>query len=334
MNLVKQPNRLFIKKKKVVLREEFMELTKDLSQALVLSQMMYWTKKIDNLNDLILEENKRLAEHGQMQIEYFHGWIWKSARQMKEELFNSMSEDTIQRAFSALSEKGIFVKRRNPKFKYDRTLQYRIDLVLLRRRLKDIGIEFTDFQLNTIPHGAELNPLIAELKPSNAVTIPEITIENTLENIKPLTPLKGEVENSAEASSSTNDFFNTNESQRATAQASEAKASDSRPPRSMKTQGLRKSSVPPPKPDGITEQTWEAFCDIRKEKKAKITPAVLNIIQSEAQKAGWPLEDALRECVLRGWRGFKAEWVSNQKKPQPTNQSFEEIDWSTVKPNL
>ena len=142
------------------------------------------------------------------------------------------------------------------------------------------------------------------------------------------------VENSAEASSSTNDFFNTNESQRATAQASEAKASDSKPPRSMKTQGLRKSSVPPPKPDGITEQTWEAFCDIRKEKKAKITPAVLNIIQSEAQKAGWPLEDALRECVLRGWRGFKAEWVSNQKKPQQTNQSFEEIDWSTVKPNL
>ena len=37
-------------------------------------------------------------------------------------------------------------------------------------------------------------------------------------------------------------------------------------------------------------------------------------IQKEADKAGFSLEDALKEVVVRNWQGFKAEWVL----PKPT----------------
>jgi hypothetical protein len=43
-----------------------------------------------------------------------------------------------------------------------------------------------------------------------------------------------------------------------------------------------------------------------------LTETALDGIQREAQKAGWTLESALQECVVRGWRGFKAEWVMNR----------------------
>jgi uncharacterized protein YecA (UPF0149 family) len=33
----------------------------------------------------------------------------------------------------------------------------------------------------------------------------------------------------------------------------------------------------------------------------------------EAQKAGWSLEDALKETIVRNWQSFKAEWVDKNQ---------------------
>jgi hypothetical protein len=304
MNPVKQPTRLFIKKRKVVLREDFMALTKDINQALVLSQMLYWTKKIDDLNDMILEENKRLAEHGQPQIEYFHGWIWKSARQMKDELFNSLSEDAIQRAFATLAEKGIFVKRRNPNFKYDRTLQYRIDLILLRRMLKDIGVDFTDFQLDSIPHCAESITQATVSTPCIAETIPEITIEITSKN-NPLTPFQGEEESSAMASHSSVDktqpnLFQTypNEANASGSATAELKSADGKKkaPHSEAPPRTRKSRESKPVDEKfISElQRLNPDKDVEREIKAAQT---------------WLLSRPDRKYT----RGFLANWVIRSK---------------------
>lgn len=62
---------------------------------------------------------------------------------------------------------------------------------------------------------------------------------------------------------------------------------------------------------GISQQVAEDYMKVRKDKNAKsFTQTALDGIKQEAEKAGWPLENALRECVIRGWVGFKAEWVN------------------------
>lgn len=66
------------------------------------------------------------------------------------------------------------------------------------------------------------------------------------------------------------------------------------------------------KPEEVSDLVWQEFIAHRKAKKAKVTPLVMDIIIKEAKAAGWPLEDALKECIARGWQSFKAEWV--QKK--------------------
>lgn len=61
--------------------------------------------------------------------------------------------------------------------------------------------------------------------------------------------------------------------------------------------------------NGVDEQTAADFLEIRIAKKSPLTKTALEAIKLEADKAGFPLENAIRECVLRGWQGFKAAWV-------------------------
>jgi hypothetical protein len=199
--------------KKAVLREDMMALTQEVTQAMVLGQMLYWTKTLDKVNDWLFEENKRLSEVELPQHEYNYGWIYKSAREMREDLMNAFSEDAIQRAFSALVTKGVLMKRNNPIVRYDRKLQYRIDMVYLRRLLKDRGYEMTDFQLATIPQEAAFIPQGAVCITQGAETITEINTKiKNKENL--LTSLKEEEESSAMASHSSipkTDLFQTEE---------------------------------------------------------------------------------------------------------------------------
>jgi hypothetical protein len=63
-------------------------------------------------------------------------------------------------------------------------------------------------------------------------------------------------------------------------------------------------------PEGVSQQVWDSFVKQRKTKKAQVTQLVIDGIQKQAHIAGWTLEDALNEVVVRNWQSFKAEWVA------------------------
>ena len=69
-----------------------------------------------------------------------------------------------------------------------------------------------------------------------------------------------------------------------------------------------------PKPESVTQETWDAFVQQRKTKKAQITQLVLDSIAKQASLASWSLEDALKEIVVRNWTSFNAEWVKGKPK--------------------
>ena len=79
-------------------------------------------------------------------------------------------------------------------------------------------------------------------------------------------------------------------------------------------------------PDGVSVLVWRDFVQLRKDKKSKLTQTALDGIASEARKAGWELEAALRECCSRGWVGFKAEWVApGKQKPESYRERDERL---------
>jgi len=62
-------------------------------------------------------------------------------------------------------------------------------------------------------------------------------------------------------------------------------------------------------PIGVSDSVFQEFKSLRKAKKAPITERAIDGIRTEAEKAGWTLEQAMTECLVRGWTGFKADWV-------------------------
>jgi uncharacterized protein YdaU (DUF1376 family) len=68
------------------------------------------------------------------------------------------------------------------------------------------------------------------------------------------------------------------------------------------------------RPDEVTEQTWNDYVQLRKQKRADLTATALDALKREAQKVGWSLDAVLQECIVRGWTGFKAGWVQEREK--------------------
>jgi hypothetical protein len=65
-------------------------------------------------------------------------------------------------------------------------------------------------------------------------------------------------------------------------------------------------------PVRVSDSVWQEFVSHRKSKKARVTQLVIDGIQKEATIAGWSLEDALKETIVRNWQSFKADWVKDE----------------------
>jgi hypothetical protein len=70
-------------------------------------------------------------------------------------------------------------------------------------------------------------------------------------------------------------------------------------------------------PDGVSDSVWQDFKTLRAKLRAPITATSMAGIVREAERAGVTLEVALRTCCERGWRGFKADWMAEQKAGEP-----------------
>ena len=96
---------------------------------------------------------------------------------------------------------------------------------------------------------------------------------------------------------------------------SEGNATHNTLPITQDTEHKKKATSVAP-PEGVSDSVWQEFKSLRKAKKAPITQRAIDALTNEASKAGWTLEKALEECIVRGWQAFKADWVV---KPNPAD---------------
>jgi len=90
----------------------------------------------------------------------------------------------------------------------------------------------------------------------------------------------------------------------------------------------------PPAPDDllseIDPQIVADFKALRTKHKAPITKTAIQGIVREAEKAGLTLEGALRICCERGWRGFKAEWITQHASQAGRGQGASTVYGQTM----
>ena len=65
---------------------------------------------------------------------------------------------------------------------------------------------------------------------------------------------------------------------------------------------------------GVTEQVAEDWLKVRKEAKASNTETAFKGILREIEKTGLSADECIRVAAENSWRGFKAEWLFNQRK--------------------
>jgi len=86
-----------------------------LNEAIALQQIHYW---------LVNQKNKGYEQDG-------YKWVYNTYKEWQENNFPFWSENTVQRIFASLEEKGLVISIQPMKSKYDRTKYYRIDYTKL-----------------------------------------------------------------------------------------------------------------------------------------------------------------------------------------------------------
>ncbi len=134
--------------KRVVIKEELVELTGDYRPAIILNQFIYWTERMKDTDKYIQEETERaLKENIEVNIESSKGWIYKTSEELNEEIMLNMSNATIRKYIKQLIEKGYMQERRNPKYKWDKTMQYRVDIYKIQLDLAKLGYALEGYRL-------------------------------------------------------------------------------------------------------------------------------------------------------------------------------------------
>ena len=104
-----------------------------------------------------------------------------------------MSVPTIRKYIKQLVEKGYLIQRRNPKYKWDKTMQYRVDLYKVQLDLGKLGYVLDGFKLlpnikiveeiEIVEEVKEENEDIKENENKEAPTFAEVEAEENLENL-------------------------------------------------------------------------------------------------------------------------------------------------------
>ena len=172
--------------KRVVIKEELVELTGDFRPAIILNQFIYWIERMYDTDKYIREENERALKHDlKVNMEESKGWIYKTAEELNNELMVGMSKATIGKYIKQLVEAGYLSQRRNPKYKWDKTLQYRVDLYKIQKDLAKLGYALEGYKLLPgikISDVAEVED-IKEIEEDNkkAPTLPQVEANEELE---------------------------------------------------------------------------------------------------------------------------------------------------------
>lgn len=143
------------KLKRAVIKEELVILTGSLNEAIVLNQLIFWSERAKDSDNFLQEEiarAKRFNDGTAMDPEdikktLLSGWVYKTAEEMLEETMLTCSRQTMDRIFKSLTEKGFIDKRRNPKYKWDKTWQYRVNLQFLSQALIELGYVLEGYSL-------------------------------------------------------------------------------------------------------------------------------------------------------------------------------------------
>jgi hypothetical protein len=134
---------------RAVIKEEYVVITGDMMEAVILNQMIYWSERVGDFDKFIAEEQARQSQEAPIEntMPLLHGWIHKSSLELKEEIMSMDSAKTISRKLDNLVAKGFLDRRNNPQALYDRKYQYRVNFTVIIEALAQEGYTLEGYKV-------------------------------------------------------------------------------------------------------------------------------------------------------------------------------------------
>ena len=167
--------------KRAMIKEELVALTGDLEKAIILNQLLYRSERVKDFDKFLMEE-KMVAEINRDidRLELINGWIYKDMEELKEETMITYSISTLSRKMNDLIKSGWIYRRRNPKHRWDKRYQYRVNLIKISMDLIKIGYTLQGYKIDLqMLINANLQNDSSNLHSDGAIS--EITTETTIE---------------------------------------------------------------------------------------------------------------------------------------------------------
>lgn len=134
------------KLKRAVIKEELIAITGNFIDAVILNQFIYWSERVKDFDEYIKQENDRATKCGQNPQDLTGGWIYKTADDMSSETMLGLSASNMRLHIKTLEKLGFISERTNPKYKWDRTKQYRVNLNEIFASLAEHGYTLDGYQ--------------------------------------------------------------------------------------------------------------------------------------------------------------------------------------------
>ncbi|MBY9013618.1 MAG: hypothetical protein KGD70_14685 [Candidatus Lokiarchaeota archaeon] len=140
------------KLKRVVIKEELVALTGDYKKALMLNQFIYWSERVKDFDKFMIEEKERFIKHGKYEVAdeiiLTNGWIYKKSEELSSELMLDYKIKAMREHLKFLVEKGWLDERNNPNFNWDKTKQYRVNLIKIQQDLLKLGYSLEGYSMD------------------------------------------------------------------------------------------------------------------------------------------------------------------------------------------
>ena len=132
--------------------QELYDLLGSGEKARIMRQLLYWMVRRKDVEEFLSEVKEEYREVKEFFDNYEFGWIYKKMSEFKREILSDLSEQSLRRKINELVKEGYLSQRKNPNYKWDRTIQYRVNVVKLEKDLNQLGYSLQtvmgrDFQI-------------------------------------------------------------------------------------------------------------------------------------------------------------------------------------------
>lgn len=130
--------------KQCILREDFLKLTDSYISAMILENLVSYTKSSFKLKTLIEEE---LGSIDNNIHSFLEGWFTKSYEQLSSDSLLNVDKKTIANNVKLLITLGYITEREHPNERWNKAKQYRVNVSKLQKDLNNIGFCLEGFPI-------------------------------------------------------------------------------------------------------------------------------------------------------------------------------------------